>query len=116
MSLKEDQRVTKEYTHELNIEIRSISGGMCLEEEGTVEIQGREVLYAVGSAMVDSACCGTYGCCFAVVPGYVVSWKSGNTGAGLPVSTVEPIRDQFVKNQVENTLRILKGVTQVLFW
>lgn len=108
--------LTKEYTHELNTEIRSISGGYNLIEEGKNEFEGREILYAVGNAIVDSACCGTYGCYFALVPGYVVNWKFKRNDAGISVSVVEPIRDEQVKKEIEKTLRILKGVAQVMFW
>jgi len=54
--------VIREYTHELNKEIRSISGGYELEMEGELEIYGKEVLYVVGNAVVDSSCCGMGGC------------------------------------------------------
>lgn len=106
----------REYTHELNTEVRSISGGYNLDAEGTIEIEGREVLYAVGNAMVDSACCGAYGCRFAVVPGYVLNWKSKKNADGVFVSIVEPVADQLVKEELEKTLRALQGVTQVVFW
>lgn len=112
----EPGRPTKEYSHELNTEVRSISGGYSLDEEGGIDIEGREVLYAVGNAAVDSTCCGVYGCRFAVVPGYVVKWKYKKNLSGVFVSEVEPIRDHLAKRQIEEILRGVKGVTQVVFW
>ncbi|MBI5251933.1 MAG: hypothetical protein HY912_20770 [Desulfomonile tiedjei] len=106
----------RDYLHELNTEVRSISGGYNLEEEGRIEIREREVLYAVGNAIVDSACCGAYGCHFAVVPGYVLKWKYKRSADGVFISAVEPITDHLVKKQIENTLQDLEGVTQVVFW
>lgn len=106
----------RDYTHELNTEVRSISGGYNLDAEGKIEIEGREVLYAVGNAMVDSACCGACGCRFAVVPGYVLNWKSKKNADGVFVSVVEPVADQLVKKELEKILRALQGVTQVVFW
>lgn len=106
----------KDYSHELNTEIRSISGGYRLEEEGRIEIAGREVLYAVGNAAVDSACCGVYGCRFAVVPGYVVKWKWKANTAGILITQVEPVMDRPTRREIEKTLRKLKMVTQVVFW
>jgi len=106
----------REYTHELNVEVRSISGGYNLDEEGKIAVLGREVIYAIGNAVVDSACCGAYGCRFALVPGYVVSWKFKKNADGLSVSMVEPITDHIAKQEIEDTLRIGKTVQQVVFW
>jgi hypothetical protein len=106
----------REYTHELGAEIRSISGAYQLDEEERKEIAGKEILYAIGNAVVDSACCGSFGCYYAVVLGYVVKWKFKRNDAGLPVSEVEPIRDELSKKEIEQILRTLKGVSQVQFW
>jgi hypothetical protein len=51
----------REYTHELNREVRSISGGYELEREEKFDMHGKEVLYVVGNAVVDSSCCGVGG-------------------------------------------------------
>ncbi len=106
----------RDYSHELNTEIRSISGGYLLEEEGRIEIEGREVLYAVGNAAVDSSCCGVYGCRFAVVPGYVVRWKFTTNKAGIFITRVEPVTDSPAKKEIEEILRKMKMVAQVVFW
>ncbi len=108
--------MTKEYTHELKKEVRSISGGYELEMEGKIEMEGKEVLYAVGNALVDASCCGTWGCRYALVPGYVVSWKYKKDDKGIPVSTVEPISDEPAKKELSQLLKKKEGVTQVLFW
>ena len=50
--------MTKEYTHELQVEYRSISGRYEPEKEGKIRVDGKEVLYVVGNAVVDSFCCG----------------------------------------------------------
>ena len=108
--------MTKEYTHELNTEVRSISGGYCLDEEGIIEMDGRQVLYVLGNAVVDSSCCGVYGCRFAVVPGYVVKWKYKTTEDGIPVSEIEPIPGEQTKQELTRYLKTKEGVTQVQFW
>ncbi len=107
--------MTRDYTHELHQEIRSISGGYTLHDEGTLEFRGRDVLYAIGDAVVDSACCGTYGCRFAYVPGYVIDWKYQTDDNGLPVSRVEPVRDQQEREILIGVLQEKLGVTQVQF-
>ena len=64
--------MTREYTHELNREVQSISGWYKLYKEEKIELMGKEVLYVVGDGVVESSCCGTGGCCYAVVPGFIV--------------------------------------------
>ncbi len=108
--------MTRDYSHELNTEVRSISGFYELDEEGVIEIDGRQILYAMGNAAVDSACCGSYGCRFAVVPGFVVKWMCEKNSSGIPLSEVEPLRDQRVRTVVEEELKRGKGVVQVVFW
>jgi hypothetical protein len=110
------QALTREYTHELNKEVRSISGSYELEKEGTVRVAGREVLYAVGNALVDGSCCGSWGCRYAVVPGWVIRWKYVDNSEGTPISQVEPVTDEDVKRQVTRLLETEEGVTQVRFW
>ena len=108
--------MTKEYTHELNKEIRSISGGYELDKEEKVEMDGKEVLYAVGNAELDSSCCGYWGCRYALVPGFVVNWKHKENDNGIPVSTVEPITDENVKEKLTKLLETKEMVNQVRFW
>ena len=108
--------MTREYTHELNKEVRSISGGYELEREERIDLEGRQVVYAVGNAMVDSSCCGVWGCRYALVPGYVVRWKHSTTPDGDPVSEVQPIEDDKVKKRIVKLLESKEAVNQVRFW
>ena len=108
--------MTKEYTHELGKEVRSISGGYELEREEIIELDGREVLYAVGSAVVDSSCCGAWGCRYALVPGYVVDWKYRKNENGISVSRVEPITDARVRKELTGLVETRESATQVRFW
>ncbi|MFH1350611.1 MAG: hypothetical protein ABII26_06690 [Pseudomonadota bacterium] len=106
----------REYTHELNKEVRSISGMYELEKEGTIEIDGKEVVYAVGNALLDSSCCGRFGCRYAVVPGFVVNWKYKKNDQETPVSTVEPITNEDFKKEISKILEANEWVNQVRFW
>jgi hypothetical protein len=108
--------MTKTYTHELNREIRSISGRYELDREERVRIAGHEILYAVGNAMVDSSCCGMWGCRFALVPGVVIQFKCKTDSAQNPVSIVEPLRDEAIRKAIARHLEETEGVTQVRFW
>jgi hypothetical protein len=107
--------VVKDYTHELNEEIRSISGGYELVEEGILEMQGKEVLYVVGNAVIDSSCCGVGGCRYALVPGYVRKFKTRQNEQGLWVSEVEPIVDRATRQEITQLLKEKEIVQQVQF-
>ena len=95
----------KRYAHEeLEKEVRSISGGYTLIEEERLRYREREVLYVVGVAEVDNSCCGTGGCRFINVPGYVVSWKGKKDDSGLPVSEIDPITEEEEQKEIKNLL------------
>jgi hypothetical protein len=111
----EEGEMIKEYTHELNREIRSISGGYELETEGKLQIDGREVLYVVGNAVVDSSCCGVGGCRYALVPGYVRQFKTRQNEKGLWVSEVEPIVNKAICREITRILKEKEIVQQVQF-
>ena len=93
-----------EYVHqELNEEIRSIGGYYMVVEEGILNHNGREVLYIVKVAEVES-CCGTGGCGYILVPGYVISWKNKRNDAGLAISVVEPIQEVDTQGDIKKVL------------
>jgi hypothetical protein len=106
----------KEYTHELNQEIRSISGGYKLDREIRIPWGGRELLCALGNARLDSSCCGTWGCRYALVPGYLLEWKTKKESTGKDVSRVEPVVDERTKQEITAFLQGTEAVTQVRFW
>jgi hypothetical protein len=106
----------REYTHELNKEVQSVSGWYRLTKEQQIDVHGRKLLYVVGDAAIDSSCCGVGGCHYAVVPGYIIHWKKTSNEAGDQVSLVEPVRDDQVKEQLRQMLYRDEGVSQVQFW
>jgi len=94
-----------EFVHpELNKKTEFFGGSYLFIEEGTISFQGKEVLYLLGTAGVESSCCGTGGCAFIKVPGYVLSWKKGRNDFGHPVSVVERI----------NSPESQKGIKRIL--
>jgi len=107
--------------HEQRLRPRTASGDSfhqrrdTLNKEGTLAFRGRDVLYVVGDAMADSACCGVYGCRFAYIPGYVVDWKYRTNDDGLPVSSVEPVGHRRIREMLTVVLQDKLGVTQVQF-
>ncbi len=107
--------MSKEYAHELNSRVESISGWYELEKEGTIQIDGKEVLYVVGNGIVDSSCCGMGGCRYALVPGHILKFKSRQNDDGLWVSEVEPIVDVKTRQEITRVLEEKEIVQQVQF-
>jgi hypothetical protein len=105
-----------EYVHqELHQEIAAIGGYYVLVREGWIPFQGRAVLYLIGHAAFETTCCGTGGCAYALVPGFVLEWKQKTNQDGLAISQVEPITDSETQRQVQRALMGRETVHQVLF-
>lgn len=93
------------YVHlPLDEEIRSIGGYYKVLEDGVLEFEGREVLYVLKAAHVETSCCGAGGVGFLSVPGYVTSWKSARNEDGCEVSRVERVRDREKQRLIRSIL------------
>ena len=107
---------SKDHVHyKLNCEITAIGGHYAFLKEGTLLHAGRNVLYYVGGAVMNSTCCGAGGGAFAQVPGYIRDYKYKTDNTGAPISRVEPIRDDDSQIYISNVLRENESVTQVSF-
>jgi len=94
----------KSYTHrKIGKEVKSISGTYTYIEENQLNYRGRNVVYAVGTGIFDTTCCGSGGSRFIEVPGYIVSWKSNKDEQGNDVSHVEPV-EQENRQEIEAML------------
>jgi hypothetical protein len=106
-----------EYIHpELNQEIEFFGGNYSFLEEGKLSYERKEVLYLLGTAAVESSCCGRGGCAFIKVPGYVLSWKKGWSESGRPISEVERIVSEENQAAIRRVLQEkFPGFQQVEF-
>ena len=86
------------------------------EQEVKLDYSGREVLYVVGEAVVESSCCGVGRWKYVIVPGYVVSWQNAENEAGLAVSEVEPISDKEARDNIKRTIERTEATSLVGFW
>jgi len=108
--------VVREYVHqELNQEVTAIGGRYVLVKEVRLPFRGREVLYLVGCAVVDSSCCGAGGCAYALVLGFVLRWKGKTNEDGLAISQVESIRDEATQREIGRLIEGAEPVHQVTF-
>jgi len=77
---------------------------------------GREVLYVVGKAVLESSCCGTPGnWVYATVPGYVLEWQA-EVENGLPVSRVLPVPGAGEREDIQRIISEGETVDLVMFW
>jgi len=107
---------TREYVHlPLDEEVSAIGGSYQLVKEERLELGGREVLYIVGHGVFDTTCCGAGGCAYAIVPGYVVGWKTGANEDGLAITIVEPIEDDETRRQVSRVITSRETVQETRF-
>lgn len=75
----------------MNEPVESISGHYEYIEESTVKAGSRILLYFIGFSITDRSCCGTGGCGFIFIPGYIVKLHHQANEKGNMISTVEPV-------------------------
>ena len=106
-----------EYRHpELNKRVDFCGGGYSFMEEGKFVYQGKEVLFSVGIANLEASCCGTWGCGFVKVPGYVLSWKTRVDEHGQVLSEIEKVEDKERQIEIRKILEEkFPGFSQIEF-
>lgn len=105
------------YTHLiLKEDVNALAGHYTPQKEVRLPCNGREVLYVISDAVVDSSCCGEADFKAALVPGYIVKWQSEKDRNGLYRSEVEPITNKAVKDSIRKKILETENVSQVEFW
>jgi hypothetical protein len=108
--------LAKEYVHQkLNQEITAIGGHYALLKEVRLPFDDREILYLVGYRVLDTTCCGVGGLAYALVPGFILHWKHRLDADGLPVSRVEPVRDEALQKEVRRAIEEREVIHQIVF-
>ncbi len=65
---------------------------------------GREFLYVVGDALIGSSCVGAGTLRYVRVPGFIAQWQFRLDDNGNPVSTVDPVRDEKNREEIQTML------------
>ena len=105
------------YTHlELKQDINAPAGYYTPQKEVRLKYDGREVLYVVSQAVVDSSCCGETDFASALVPGYLVRWQPEINEQGLLVSEVEPVTDKAAQEKIRKIIQETEHISQIEFW
>ena len=107
---------TSDFVHpELGLEITAIGGHYVFTKEIRLPHRGREILYYVGYAVLDTSCCGIGGSAYALVAGYIRKWKYKTDPDNAPLSRVEPLRDEIIQKEVRRLIQNREMVYQVSF-
>ncbi len=105
-----------EFVHPvLNEEVNAIGGHYVITKEKKLAYKDKQILYFLGYGVVDTSCCGSSGCGYAIVPGFIKKWHTKLTpDTKQYVSQVEPI-DENLHPEIARIIRSKEGVLQVHF-
>ena len=105
------------YTHlKLNQDVAAPAGHYTPEKESRININGRDFLYILNNAVVDSSCCGNTDFTAALVPGYIIDKHVPADKVGSSISEVEPITDKVTREKIKKIIQETENVSQVEFW
>ncbi|MBN1152209.1 MAG: hypothetical protein JXA58_03265 [Dehalococcoidia bacterium] len=93
----------------------ALNGVQAHWDERTLRHGGRDVLYLLTDAVVDTVCCGDRVFHYATVVGYITELRGHKTEAGLDISTVEPVADAAARKEIEGLLTQQDPDLQVSF-
>lgn len=109
--------MTQEYVHlPLSEDVHFLAGYYTPLKELRLPQNGREVLCVIGASCVESSCCGNRSGSYAVVPGFIESWKYRQNEAGLQVSDVLPIEDEAIRRDIRDAIRTTEYICNIDFW
>jgi len=98
----------------LNTQVDAISGHYMITREERLPHPDGEVLYFIGYAVTERACCGPGGCGYAFVAGHVVSFRFRMTPDDKHISSIEPVQERWYAD-ISKAIRRKEGVNQVHF-
>jgi hypothetical protein len=104
-STEGDEKRMAEHIHQpIDEEIRSIAGYYLVLEEGVIKYKGRDLLYLVEMAAIETSCCGRGGMGFIMVPGYIDALKARQNDDGLWVSDVDRVGGEEERKDITRLL------------
>jgi hypothetical protein len=111
-----DSLPAHDYTHpKLGQEIKAVGGHYVFTHERRFPYNGRQILYFVGYAVLNSNCCGAGGCAYVLVPGFIQQWKYKKSSDDADISQIESIRDVKVQQEIRNFIQRKEIFHQVMF-
>ena len=105
-----------EYRHDPALGQSFVNGSYALGEVRHISVDGRDILYRLGSASLDNSCCGNYGCAYALVIGEAMDAHT----VGLDARTTSLVRqisdDDPLAGTIRGVLSDREGVSAVNFY
>jgi len=106
----------QDFSHpELNVQVTAIGGSYFMLKEARLQLNGEDILYLVGTAIFDTTCCGTGGCAYALVPGFIRKWQYKTDANGRPVSRVKSVSERRLRKKIREMIFKKESVHQVNF-
>jgi hypothetical protein len=106
-----------QYTHlELKKDVPTPSGYYTPQKEVKINYNGREVLYTVSQAVIESSCCGISDFSSALIPGYIKEWQARKDKDGFMVTDVEPVVDEVARDAIRKIIKDTEHIYQTEFW
>jgi len=105
------------YTHpQLDAQVTAIGGTYVFTGEQTMVFKDERLLVFTGHAVMDTACCGAgCGCTYALVPGFIDTYRYRKNSDGRWLSRVRYIRDAATREFITAMVISRSGVQQVQF-
>ncbi|HVN71105.1 MAG TPA: hypothetical protein VMU10_03705 [Desulfomonilia bacterium] len=104
-----------EFVHpRLDEMVEAVGGHYLFTKEDNLAHGRGNIIYFVGYAVTDRACCGLTGCGYAVVAGHIVSPRYRTDKENRIISLINPIEEDLFE-EIAKSIRLKEGVSQVLF-
>ncbi len=107
---------TFEYCHDAGLTQSFVNGSYQLGEVMHVSVDGRDILYRIGSALLDNSCCGSYGLSYALVIGELVEGRMSADGAHASSLVRKISTDGAVADAIRSTLLEREAIDTVNFY
>jgi hypothetical protein len=112
-----EKTAVSRYTHlELNRDILAPAGYFTPQKEVRLKYGGRDVLYVLSQAVIETSCCGISNFNSALVPGYIIKWHAEKDKDGNAVSLVEPIIDEAARDAIRKIIGETEHISRIEFW
>jgi hypothetical protein len=100
---------------EIGTIVRAVAGWYEIQSEETIDVDGQPVAYVIGRAVMDSACCGSWGCRFAIVIGFVKSRPAHGEESELYGLEPVPVSGEKWRRRVSKVIAMAEDVEQIQF-
>jgi hypothetical protein len=95
--------------------VTAIGGSYFMLKEARLQLNGEEILYLIGTAIFDTTFCGTGGCAYALVPGFIWMWQYKTDANSRPVSRFKSISEDRIRKKIREMIFKKESVHQVDF-